>query len=318
LSASPDSLSLRHALFAVAVTAVWGSNFVIIHDALEHLPPLLLAALRFAFSLFPAALFLKRPDVPWRYLAAYGILVGAGQFGMLYIAMNGQITPGLASLVVQTQVFFTIALASVLTGEKVRPFQIVAVLVAASGLALILTHTDGNTTPLGLALVLVAAASWAGSNIVVRATPGVDMVAYVVWASLFSVPPLLAFSLVFEGWPAIRDGLVQADAATWGAVLWQATGNTMFGYAMWAWLLARYPVATIAPMALLVPVFGMGASAWWLDEPLQDWKLQAAGLVMAGLALNLLWPKLRAVFERPPPAGLERPPPAGLDRPPSA
>lgn len=293
MSVAPESLSLRHALLALAVTAVWGSNFVVIHIGLAHLPPLLFAALRFLCSLLPAVLFLKRPDVPWRNLAAYGLLVGAGQFGVLYIAMNGHVTPGLASLVVQTQVFFTIGLAMMLSGERVAPFQIVALLITVAGLSIILLHTDGTTTPLGLALVLVAAAAWAGSNIVVRATPRVDMVAYVVWASLFSVPPLLALSFVFEGWTAIRDGLAQADTATWGAVLWQAVGNTLFGYAMWGWLLSRYPVATVAPMALLVPIFGMGASALWLGEPLQDWKLTAGGLVMAGLALNLLWPRLK-------------------------
>mgnify|MGYP001381372461 FL=1 len=296
MTAAPNSLSLRHALLALAVTAVWGSNFVVIHIGLEHLPPLLFAALRFLFSLLPAVLFLKRPDVPWRNLAAYGLLVGAGQFGVLYIAMNGHVTPGLASLVVQTQVFFTIGLAMLLSGERVAWFQIAALLITVAGLSIILLHTDGTTTPLGLALVLVAAASWAGSNIVVRATPKVDMVAYVVWASLFAVPPLLALSLAAEGWPAIRDGLVSADAATWGAVLWQAVGNTLFGYAMWGWLLARYPVGTVAPMALLVPIFGMGASAMWLGEPLQDWKLAAAGLVMGGLALNLLWPKAVAAL----------------------
>lgn len=298
MSASSDSLSLRDALLAIAVTAVWGSNFVVIHVALEHLPPLLLAALRFMISFLPAALFLKRPDVPWRNLAAYGVLVGAGQFGVLYVAMNGHITPGLASLVVQTQVFFTIGLASLLTREAVRPFQVLAVLIAAAGLAIIVLHTDGTTTALGLALVLIAAASWAGSNIVVRATPRADMLAYVVWGSLFSVPPLLLASLLFEGWPAIQAGLLGADAVTWGAVLWQAVGNTLFGYAMWAWLLGRYPVATVAPMALLVPVFGMGASALWLGEALQDWKLTAASLVMAGLAFNLLWPRLRTQLQR--------------------
>lgn len=289
-----DSLPLRHALLALAVTAVWGSNFVVIHVGLEHLRPLLFAALRFSCSLLPAALLLPRPAVPWRNLAAYGALVGAGQFGLLFIAMNGHITPGLASLVVQTQVFFTIGLAMVISGERVRPFQIVALLITLGGLGIILAHTDSHTTPFGLALVLLAAACWAGSNIVVRATLGVNMLAYVVWASLFAIPPLFAASLILEGWPAIRDGLAAADATAWAAVAWQAIGNTMFGYAAWGWLLSRYRVAEVAPMALLVPVFGMGASALALGEPLEDWKLAAAGLVMAGLALNLMWPRVRA------------------------
>lgn len=288
-------LSLRDGLLALAVTAVWGSNFVVIHAGLEHLPPLLFAALRFFAALVPAVFFLKRPDVPWRNLAAYGLFVGAGQFGLLYMAMRGHITPGLASLVVQTQVFFTLALAAVITGERPGAYQMIALFVTLIGIAIIVEHTDGSTTVLGLVLVLGAAAAWAASNIVVRATPAVNMLAYVVWASLFSAPPLLLLSLLFEGWPAIRTGLAEADAITWAAVAWQAIGNTLFGYAAWGWLLGRYPVATVAPMALLVPVSGMGASALVLGEPLADWKLIAAAFIMAGLALNVLWPRVAPV-----------------------
>ena len=75
-------------------------------------------------------------------------------------------------------------------------------------------------------------------------------------------------------------------------MIWQSVGNTMFGYAVWGWLLARYPAATIAPMSLLVPVFGMAASALVLHEALPAWKLLAAALVMAGLALNTFWPRV--------------------------
>lgn len=143
--------------------------------------------------------------MPWRNLAAYGVLIGAGQFGMLFIAMKGHISPGLLKLVVQTQAFFTIALAMRLTGERVRPFQHAALALAAAGIGVIIwRHRSAGETPLGIALVLVAAMGWAGGNLVARRTPGVNMLAYVVWASLFSVPPLLAFSLIFEGWPAIR------------------------------------------------------------------------------------------------------------------
>ena len=67
----------------------------------------------------------------------------------------------------------------------------------------------------------------------------------------------------------------------------------MFGYAAWGWLLSRYAAATITPMALLVPLFGMGGATLRLGEGLPAWKLGAATLVMGGLALNLLWPKVR-------------------------
>ena len=290
----PIALPLRHFLLALAVVAVWGSNFVVIKVALVHFPPLLLAALRFALALLPAVLFLPRPAAKWSNLAAYGLLIGVGQFGLLYLAMQGHISPGLASLVVQVQVFFTIGLAMRTTHERVQPFQWCALLLAVAGIAVIVLHTDGSTTPLGLAMVVGAALSWAGGNTASRQAGKVNMLAYVVWSSAFAVPPLLLLSLVFEGTDAWRTSLAHADLPSWLALAWQAWGNSLFGYAAWGWLLARHPAATITPMALLVPVFGMGASAWWLGEPLPAWKLVAAALVMLGLVLNLLWPRWRA------------------------
>lgn len=289
-----SALPRLHLLLALAVMAVWGTNFVVIKLALTHLPPLWLAALRFACAFLPAAFFLKRPSVPLTNLAAYGVLIGAGQFGLLFLAMKSDITPGLASLVVQIQVFFTIALSMRLTGERVRGFQWAALALATSGLAVILTHSDGSATPLGLGLVVTAAFCWSSGNMVSRAAGRVDMLAYVVWASIFAVPPLILFALMVEGAPALVTGVQEATATTWAAVIWQAVGNTMFGYGVWGWLLARHPAATVAPMALLVPVFGMGASALFLGEPLQSWKLLAAALVMGGLALSLLWPRFVA------------------------
>ena len=287
-------LPLRHLLLAVAVVAVWGTNFVVIKVALAHLPPLLFGALRFTFALLPAVFFLRRPAVPWGNLAGYGVLIGAGQFGLLYLAMGHDISPGLASLVIQMQVFFTIGLSMALTREKVRGFQWLALALAVAGVVLIGSHSDGNTTPKGLVMILLAAFSWACGNTLSRRAGQVNMLAYVVWSSLFALPPLLLLSLAVEGWPAIAAGLSAADATTWAAVLWQSLGNTLFGYVAWGWLLARHPAATITPMALLVPVFGMSASALLLAEPLPAWKLVAAALVLSGLALNVLWPRIVA------------------------
>ena len=283
-------------LLALAVVAVWGTNFVVIRAGLDHLPPLLFAVLRFTFAFFPAVFFLKRPAVPWQHLAAFGLLIGAGQFGLLYSAINGHITPGLASLVVQTQVFFTILLSVKLNGEQVRPAQWVALVMAAGGIAVIAIYTDGSATPLGLLMILGAAASWSGGNVVAARSGKVNMLAYVVWASAFAVPPLILLSLAVEGWPAIHTGLTEATLGTWGAVAWQSVGNTMFGYGAWSWLLARHPAATVTPSALLVPVFGIGSSVLLLGEGLPLWKIAACGLVIGGLAINLLAPRLvRAV-----------------------
>jgi O-acetylserine/cysteine efflux transporter len=288
--AQPHRIPWPHLLLALAVVAVWGTNFVVIRVALDHLPPLLFASLRFTLAFLPAALFVRKPDVKWRYLAGYGLLIGAGQFALLYIAMDGHISPGLASLVLQSQVFFTIGLAMWLSGERLRPFHIVALLLATAGILVIVAHGGGSATPLGLVLALCAAMNWAGGNQVARASGVTNLLPFVIWSSLFAFPALFAASLILEGPGRIGEALSHAGAATWAAVAWQSVGNTMFGYAAWGWLLSRHPAAQITPTAMLVPVFGMGASALLLGEPLQGWKLGAAALVLSGLAVNVLTP----------------------------
>jgi O-acetylserine/cysteine efflux transporter len=280
-------------LLAVAIMAVWGTNFVVMHAGLEHLPPLLFAALRFTFVALPAIFFLKRPAAPLWNVAAYGILIGVVQFGLLFIAMKGSISPGLASLVVQMQAFFTIGLSMAITGERLRGYQAAALLLTIAGLGWLLAHANGDIKPIGLALVLTAALGWAGGNTMSRMAGPVNMLAYVVWGAAFAAPVLFALSFALEGWAAISHGIAAASLGTWAAVIWQSVGNTMFGYAAWGWLLARHPAATVSPLSLMTPVFGMAASAILLHEPLQGWKLIAAALLLSGLALNTLWPRFR-------------------------
>jgi len=282
-------LTWRDGLLALAVVFVWGTNFVVIRLGLDVLPPLFFATLRFLFVLLPACLFLPKPKVGRGNLALYGVAIGFFQFGLIFIAMNGHIPPGLASLVVQIQVFFTIGLSMWRTGERIKLHQIAAFVLALAGMGVIAAHNGQGTTHLGLALVVIGALGWAVGNQASREAGAVNMLAYVVWASLFSVPPLLALSLLLEGPAAIAAGVSHATPLIWVAVLWQSVGNTMFGYGCWAWLLSRYPAATVAPLSLLVPVFGFGASAAILHEPMPFWKILATLLIMGGLAINLLW-----------------------------
>jgi O-acetylserine/cysteine efflux transporter len=286
---TPSRLSLKDGLLALAIIFVWGTNFTIIRIGLDTIPPLFFAALRFSFTLLPAAFFLPRPKTSWANMAIYGVSIGLGQFGLLFIAMNGMISPGLASLVIQTQAFFTIALAVFRSGEKLKAHQYLAFALAAAGMGLIMAHNGDGATIAGLGLTLAAAASWAVCNQAAKEAGSINMLAYVVWSSLFALPPLYALALWHDGLPAIVQGLSRATPAIWAVVAWQGLGNTVFGFGCWAWLTARYPAATIAPLSLLVPVFGFAASALVLGEPIQGWKIGAAGLVIAGLGANMLW-----------------------------
>ena len=294
-----NQLPLSHLLLALAIMAVWGTNFVVIKVSLDAFPPFLFAALRFTFAFLPLAFFIPRPKVSWGNLCAYGVAIGVGQFGILFFAIDGRISPGLASLVVQTQVFFTIGLAMFFAKERLRLYQAVAVSIAMTGLGTIALHTDADTTFIGLALIVFAGLSWGIGNTVSRRAGSINMLSYVVWASAFSLPPLFLISWIFEGgWEQMSASIISAPIGAWAGVFWQSWGNTVFGYAAWAWLLSKHPAAVVAPAPLLVPIFGMGASAYFLSEPLPLWKILAAGLVITGLIVNLFWPSLEKYFRK--------------------
>ena len=220
-------------MLALAVVAVWGTNFVVIRWGLDGLPPFLFATLRFALSALPWLLFVPRPQAPWRSMAAVGVLLGPGQFGLLFFAIDGRISPGLASLVVQVQVFFTIGLSLWLMRERVRGFQVMGLVLAIAGLGLIAANLDATVTMAGLGLIIGAAFFWACANLVVKTLGEVNMLHFMVWSSVFAVPPLLLISLLVEGPALIAQSLRAADGVVWASVLWQAIGNTLFGYGAW-------------------------------------------------------------------------------------
>jgi O-acetylserine/cysteine efflux transporter len=293
-----SALRPAHVALALLVVAIWGTNFVVIKVGLRDFPPFLFALLRFVFSAVPFIFFVRRPDAPWRWLAAYGVLLGAGQFGLLYFAMRADISPGLASLVIQMQVPFTIVLSVLVFREKIGLAALAGTLLAAAGLGLIGWHLDATVTARGVVLVLGAALCWGFANITVKKASlesghSIDMLGFIVWSSIFAVPPLLLMTLAFEGGTATLDALSGAHLDAWGAMAWQAIGNTLFCFAAWSWLLTRYDAAVVSPYALLVPVFGMGSSALLLGEPLPAWKFYAAALVLGGIALITLAPLFR-------------------------
>ena len=289
-------MPLTHLLLALAVVAIWGTNFVVIRLGLDAFAPYTFAALRYTFSFLPFIFFIRKPAMTWGKLAAFGALIGVGQFGLLFWAMRSDISPGLASLVIQSQVFFTIGLAAALYRERLKALQWPAFALAIGGLAVVATHVSAGTgvTLFGVVLVTAAAVSWAAGNLVARAAGRVDALGFMVWSSPFAAAPLWVITLSQNGPTAVGESLSHAGWAAWLAVAWQSIGNTLFGYGAWNWLLARHAASTVTPTALLVPVFGMTASALALHEGLPAWKLGAAALVMGGLGLNLLATRRRA------------------------
>ena len=225
-------MSPKDLLLALVVIVVWGMNFVVIKVGLEEMPPLLLGALRFLLAAFPAILFIKRPQIPLRWLLAYGLTISFGQFAFLFSAMSLGMPAGLASLVLQSQAFFTLFFAALFLGERLRRSNLFGLLVAASGLVLIGLQGGQAMTLAGFALTIAAASMWALGNVVTRKLGKVNLVGLVVWGSLIPPLPFLALSLWLEGPVAIIQALSHLTTGTLAAVAYLAWMATLLGYGL--------------------------------------------------------------------------------------
>lgn len=286
-------MPLRDIALALGVVLIWGLNFVAIKWGVDEIPPFMLTALRYLGCALPAVFFIRKPQVGWPLLVAYGLTVGVLQFSFLFTAVRLGMPAGLASLVMQMQVFFTMALAILLLGDRPTPLQLGGAAVALIGLGTIGTEHLGGAVLVPLLLTLVAAFFWAVSNIVTKRAGRIDMLAFVVWGSLVPPLPMLALSLLFEG-PQAFTGLMTISPQAILSVLFIAYGSTLMGYGAWAVLLGRHPASLIAPFSLLVPVVGFAAAFVFLGEQVTALELAGSLLIFAGLVVNVFGPRLVA------------------------
>ncbi|MEL7544427.1 MAG: EamA family transporter [Pseudomonadota bacterium] len=274
-------------LLAILVAMVWGGSFVAIKIGVEYFPPLLFSALRFALAAFPLVFFLPPPNASWRVIFGIGFVLGVVKFSLLFVSMDVGLSAGLASLLVQSQAFFTVILAAAMLREQPSRSQNAGILVAFLGVATVATTVDANAPSQGIALILSAALAWAASNILLRHAGSVSMLNLMVWASLVPPIPVFGLSLWLEG---ADVGWAAVTTINWHGAL--ALGyvtfvGTVLGFAGWGYLIARYGAGRVAPFALLVPVFGMSLSAVVFGETFGPMRLFGAALVLVGLALTI-------------------------------
>jgi O-acetylserine/cysteine efflux transporter len=276
----------RDLALAVAVAAVWGFNFVVIHVGLEAFPPLLFSALRFALAAFPALLLVGRPQVPWRWVIAVALILAVTKFSLLFIGMEAGMPAGLSSLVLQSQAVFTMLFAVLLLRERPRPVQIAGLAVAAAGVVLVAART---TAPLpAFLLVIGAAAAWGLSNVATRQASPPDTLRFMVWVSAVATGPLVLLTLIFDGPAAGLAALRAIDTRAVLSLLYIALISTLAGFAAWGFLLKKYGAATVAPFSMLVPFFGIASSAAFLGEPVHPIEVAGGVLVVGGVLLGLV------------------------------
>jgi O-acetylserine/cysteine efflux transporter len=271
----------RHALAAVAVAVIWGANFVVIDAGLHDMPPLTFVALRFVAVLLPAIFFVRRPDAAWRDILLVGLFLSLGQFALLYLSLHLGMPPGLASLVVQAQVIFTVVLAALALKERPTRRQQLGVLVGLVGLAVVAAGRTTATPLLALLLCLAGALSWATGNVVTRRVGTASGLSMTIWSALVVPVPMFALSLLVDGPAAVVSGLQHIDGVTLASTAYTAYLCSVFGYGVWNSLLARYPTASVVPFTLLVPVSGI-ATAWLVRD-----ERPTLGTVVGGVLLLL-------------------------------
>lgn len=280
-------MSPRHLLLVLAVTTIWGISFVAIRWGVEEVAPLLLTALRYTFAALPAVFFVRRPYVPWRLLILYGLAIGVGQFGLLFVAIRLGMPAGLSSLVIQLQVFFTIFFAMLAFGERPKWPQLSGAVIAFFGILVIATERFQSAALLPLLMTIGAALCWGAGNTVSKRAGRVDMLGFIVWSALVPPLPLLALSLLFEGPGAIGAAVAHISWRGAGSIAFMSYLATLFGFGVWARLLSLYPANVVAPFALFVPVAGIASAAIFLGESVTAPEITGSVLVFVGLLVNV-------------------------------
>src|SRR5439155_9704617 len=272
-------LTLADSGLGILVAVLWGLAFVATRIGLDSFAPAQLAALRFLIASLPA-LVLPRPPVRWPAFVATGLTLYACQFLFQFFGIAARTPPGLAALVVQTQALFTVVFAAVVLRERPTPRQIAGLVIAFGGLVVIAATTGRDLTAVGFALTLGSAVSWGIGNIFVKRLGVTAQLDLMVWLSLVVPLPALAISAFVDGPTALARAVATATWVGWLAALYLGVVATVLAYTIWGGLLRRYPAATVAPFALLVPIVGALSSAIVFGERFGSMRLLGMACVL--------------------------------------
>jgi O-acetylserine/cysteine efflux transporter len=286
---------------ALCVVLIWGTNFIAMKYALHDVTPFQLGAVRYLFAIVPLILFMRPPQLAWTWVALYGLLQGVGQFGFLFMALKVGMSAALASVLLQTQAFFTALFAFALLHERASRPLVAGMVLGALGIASLAANylapgaDTGGTTAGGFMLTLASAVMFGASNIVVRRAQQshghFDIMPFMVWSSLVPIIPFVLLSLAFDpqatawNWQAWRW-------STWLSIAYLGWFATILAYALWNGLLKRHPANQVAPFSLAVPVVGVSSGMLVLGDVITGWQWAGVALIVAALATVMFGARL--------------------------
>lgn len=303
-------MKIRDLIFALIAVIVWGVNFTVIKLGVGEIPPMLLVSLRYIAASLPLIAFVKPPKISWKYVLAYGLTVGVGQFACLFYAIHIGMPAGVSSVVLQSQAFFTILLDAVFFKESLKASQVIGLVVSAAGLFFVngnIGSGKASAIPTGaFFLTLLAAVFWGVSNIIARhaskqvASRGetLNMFSLVVWSSLVPPIPMLAIALLLDKPSTLLHAVSHLNALSIFSILYLAFFATLIGYGIWSSMIAKYPAGKVAPLSLLVPVVGLITALIVLKEQLSIMQWLGGVIIIMGLLItNFGYPVIKRIFQ---------------------
>ncbi|EKO5150280.1 EamA family transporter [Vibrio fluvialis] len=289
----------RDLLLIISVMAIWGFNFSMIKLGVSEMDPLLIAAARFFCATFPIIFFVRKPNVQWRYLMAYGLVFGTGIWGMASCSITFGLSSGMASVLLQTDVLTTVLVGVLLYKEVISARMAAGIVVSVVGLVVSIIYTNGNVTLAGVVFIMISAICWPLAGVIVRKSGTRSAFAFNIWGMLFAPLPLVALSVGMNGWDVLSTTYQQWNSNAWISVLFQAYPTTVFGYWVWNKMVLKYPMSQLAPMTLLVSVFALLSGYAIYDEQLSLAQWVSCSTFLLGIGL-VLYPqnKKQPAFEK--------------------
>lgn len=293
----------KDTLTALIVVFIWGVNFVPMKFGLAVLTPLELGVGRYFFAAFPLLFFVRFPAVRLRWVVALALSQAVGQFSLLFYSLQVGMTASLASVLLQTQIYFTVLWSFLIF--KHRPSKLLWASMGSAAIGLVFFAVNAlqdsgvqNVTLLGLVFILASAAMWGASNIISRQaqneSPHYNALALIVWSSAIAVfvyiVLIIVFSPIASRW---LDGQMWSSLTlkVWLSVVFLGWASSVVGYALWTALLKRHPANKVAPFSLGVPVVGLTMGLLWLKEPINLWQWLGSGFVGLSLILVVFGPR---------------------------
>jgi len=273
-------------LAIVAVVIIWGVNNAAAKLGTETLPPLLMAAMRFALAAACLIPFVRPPFPNWKSLLIIVVLGGPIHYGLIYLAfwLAHDVSP--VSVAAQLWVPFTALFAFLVLGERLSRIALVGMGIAFAGVAWMTLDPHAIADWKGILVGIAASAAWAMTTVIARRTTSIPPLKMQGLLALIALPTLAFASAIFERgqWEAVQ----RADALVWACVIWAGLVSSVVATTLVFWLVQKREAGRVTPYLLATPVASILIGWGFMGDVLSAQILLGAALTIAGVAVVAL------------------------------